>query len=374
MYSAPRRLSERLSVFRALSARLAALDDARLRMLLTSASPPGHGIGGTTAAAEVDGVKIFIKRIPVAELELLSVNRGSTANLFDLPLHYHYRLGSNGFGAWRETAVHEMTTSWVLNGDYTGFPLTYHTRVLPEDPRSSDPEGRGRQIQQLVETWGGDHSIRARLEALDCAPASVVVFLEYLPQTLDDWLHRQVREGGATLGEALEYATGELEAGIEFMGAHGLIHFDSHRFNILTDGSTFYFADYGLALSRSFGLSPEEEAFLTAHADYDWMVTIAEVLNGVGGAVRGVDHYAELARDYAQGGNPDALPQSAAAYARRYAPAAVALNSYLRRMIQARKTAPYPAEEFYRARLAATDAASRQHRLQREATDPKDAS
>lgn len=354
------KLPERISTFGTLSARLAGLDDAQLRTLLASASPLRHGIGGTTAVADIDGVNVFIKKIPVTELELLSANHGSTANLFHLPMHYHYRLGSNGFGAWRELAAHELTTSWVLDGAYPGFPLTYHARVLPMGPRPNDHDGHGIGREDLVESWGGNDAIRARLEALESAPASAVVFLEHLPQTLDDWLHHRVRENGTALGEALTYATRELEGGIEFIGAHGLIHFDSHRFNILTDGSSFYFADYGLALSRSFELSDQETTFFADHTDYDWMVTIAEILNGVGGAVRGVDHYAELAWDYAHGGNPDTLPETAAAYARRYAPAAVALNSYLWEMLQAREPAPYPADEFRRARRTATDEDTRE--------------
>ena len=47
----------------------------------------------------------------------------------------------------------------------------------------------------------------------------------------------------------------ELEAGTSFMNARGLLHFDAHFQNILTDGERLYFADYGLAISSRFDLS-----------------------------------------------------------------------------------------------------------------------
>jgi hypothetical protein len=56
----------------------------------------------------------------------------STANLFGLPTFCQYGVGGPAFGAWRELAAHTMTTNWVLGGQYQGFPMMYHWRVLPD--------------------------------------------------------------------------------------------------------------------------------------------------------------------------------------------------------------------------------------------------
>lgn len=59
----------------------------------------------------------------------------STANLLELPVFCQYGIGTiggPGSGAWRELAVHTMTTNWVLAAEYEGFPLMYHWRVLPD--------------------------------------------------------------------------------------------------------------------------------------------------------------------------------------------------------------------------------------------------
>ena len=51
--------------------------------------------------------------LPLTDLELQPAHRHSTANLFGLPPYYHYRIGSCGFGSWRELEAHRMTTEWV---------------------------------------------------------------------------------------------------------------------------------------------------------------------------------------------------------------------------------------------------------------------
>lgn len=43
--------------------------------------------------------------------------------------------GCPGFGAWRELAVHTMTTNWVLADRFQGFPLMYHWPVLSRETR-----------------------------------------------------------------------------------------------------------------------------------------------------------------------------------------------------------------------------------------------
>ncbi|MFD4637978.1 hypothetical protein ACFWN2_11725 [Lentzea sp. NPDC058436] len=69
-----------------------------------------------------------------------------------------------------------------------------------------------------------------------------------------------------------------MAAGVEFMNSQGLLHFDAHFQNVLTDGERLYFADYGLAISSRFDLSEEETAFLTEHHDYDRHYTVTHLV------------------------------------------------------------------------------------------------
>jgi len=353
------RHSARMAVYEDVSAALSGLSDAELRELVVTARPVGRGIGGQTALADVGGHRVFVKQIPVTDEELQAGNVGSTANLFDLPTFYQYGLGSAGFGAWRELAVHTMTTGWVRSGDYDGFPLTYHARVLSDLPRADvAPEGQFLTIDWFTERWDGSPAVRARLDALEQAPSYAVVLLEYIPQTLEEWITDCYKSGDTALDSALSAAATALEEGIAFMGSRGLEHFDAHRSNILTDGTRVYFADFGLALSSEFDLSPAESEFFTDHADYDWMLTMAELVNGIGAAVRGPGEFAAFALDYATAGargngNPDLLPSGALEVVRKYAPAAAQLNGFLRGLIQGSKSTPYPAEDFRRTRAAA---------------------
>lgn len=65
-----------------------------------------EGIGGKSALISIDDTPIFIKKVPLTDLEYLDQNFMSTANLFNLPLSYQYGVGSAGFGAWHELAAY----------------------------------------------------------------------------------------------------------------------------------------------------------------------------------------------------------------------------------------------------------------------------
>jgi hypothetical protein len=115
----------RLTAHADLATSLALHSDRELADLVASGTPAGAGIGGRSTLLEVDGTRVFVKRVPLTDTERLPDHVRSTANLFDLPAFCHYgvgAVGSPGFGAWRELAVHEMTTNWVLSGRFPGFP------------------------------------------------------------------------------------------------------------------------------------------------------------------------------------------------------------------------------------------------------------
>lgn len=119
----------RLAAHGAVSTSLALCSDRRLHELVDAATPIGSGVGGKTVLLEVDGIPVFVKQLRLTDLERRPENVHSTANLFGVPSFCQYGIGTvcgPQFGAWRELAVHTMTTNWVIAGAYEGFPLTYH--------------------------------------------------------------------------------------------------------------------------------------------------------------------------------------------------------------------------------------------------------
>lgn len=181
------RLDRRLGIHGSLSARLAGLSDQQLIGLLgTGTSWHAHIHGNQSGVVEIEGAKVFVKKIALTNLE--RENEGATANLFGLPGFYQYGVGSAGFGAWRELAAYLKASAWALSGEHSGFPLVYHWRVLPRPQR---PQLTKRQLDWLKTApayWGGSDAVRARLEAIAAASATLVLFLEYVPQTLHAWL------------------------------------------------------------------------------------------------------------------------------------------------------------------------------------------
>jgi len=343
----------------AVSAALARLDDGELLGLVESAQAQtqtaGAGIGGRTALLEVAGRPVFVKRVPLTDLERQPANRHSTANLFALPPFVQYGIGSPGFGVWRELAAHLLTTEWVLDGRYGGFPLLHHWRVLPEPEPVALPDELA-DVTGAVAYWDGSEEVGDRLRALAGARASVTLFLEYLPYSLRGWLDARIAAGPAAADQAIRLAERELAAGTEFMNRNGLLHFDAHPDNVLTDGTRLYFADFGLAASTRFDLAADERAFLELNATYDRTYTATQLVNLVTTALTGLrgDRRDAFVRAWADGERPSGLPQAAADVLDRHAPVAAVMIPFYRDLQQRSRTTPYPAHHATRA-LAAAD-------------------
>ncbi|GAA3141854.1 protein kinase family protein [Nonomuraea roseoviolacea] len=334
---------ERLRAYDAVSTSLALLGDRRLGELLDGAVPAGAGIGGTSARLEVEGVPVFVKRVPLTDVELLPANRGSTADLFGLPPFFQYGIGSPGFGAWRELATHVMTTNWVLSGAFGGFPLTYHWRVLPDGAPA--PHELLADVDRAVGFWGGSAGVRRRLEALRDASASLVLFLEHVPYNLHQWMSGRMRAGGRAADRACALVERELAAGVAFMNARGLLHFDAHFLNVLTDGRRLYFADFGLAVSSRFELSPAEAAFHDRHRAYDRCYTLTQLVRWLAAELHGFDGREERIAAWAGGEPPEGAPEKAAALLSRYSPLARVMSAFFHALQRESRTTPYPLEE-----------------------------
>lgn len=340
------RYAARMAAYGTVSTHLALLSDRRLGEAVAAAAPLGSGIGGRSAELEVAGSRVFVKRVPLTDLELRPENARSTANLFGLPLFYQYGVGSAGFGAWRELAVHTMTTGWVLGNEYGGFPLMYHWRVLPDSPPQGFADEFG-GIDGAVAHWEGSPAVRGRLEAVGRSSSSLVLFLEHVPRTLAAWLgerRQDAPEGGD--GSPYAWAEEELARGADFMGSRGLVHFDAHFDNLLTDGRAVYFADFGLALSSGFELSREEAGFLADHLSYDRCYTVGHLLrHHLPDGVRGGAEHGAFLRDWIAGARPEGVPPAIAGVIDRNARVALVLDGFHRRLLTVSRRTPYPAAD-----------------------------
>lgn len=347
----------RLARYGVVAGSLALLSDRRLGELVDLAPPVGSGIGGTAVLLEVEGTPVFAKRVPLTDVERRPANVMSTANLFRLPPSCQYGIGGPGFGVWRELAANAITTGWVLGGRSASFPLMYHWRVLTGAVAAPEEHA---DVDRAVAFWGGSPAVRARIEAVARSSATVVLFLEHLPQSLHEWLNTQVALGDDAVESACLMVERRLRADVAFMNANGLSHFDAHFRNVLTDGRRLYLADLGLATSPRFELSATESEFLRRNADHDECYVTTELVNWLVAALSGAEdpvayhreHGVEAIRRYARGEQPGHLPPAVAALIRRHAPVAAVLNDFYATLYGESRSASYPAEEIARVRTA----------------------
>lgn len=337
----------RVSRYRTVSRRLAALGTHAATQLLAEAVPTGAGIGGRTAVLTVEGVPVFVKKVPLTDLERRTGHIRSTANLFGLPGFYQYGIGSAGFGAWRELAAHQCTTDWVLRGNYPGFPLLYHWRVMPQQPPGIQPA----DLQRQVTHWDASPAVRTRLTAIGRSTAAVVLFLEHLPYTVDAWLTEQITAGGSAAPRALAMVDRDLAGGTRFLQSRGLWHFDAHFHNLLTDGHRVYFADFGLAASSRFDLNPAERIFLHRHAAYDRCYTATHLTQWLVSTLLQIPwaHCHTYLRDNLPDRRYTDLPPAAARIVARHAPVATLMGEFFQRLLTVSKSTPYPAKPLHHA-------------------------
>ncbi|WP_405163679.1 serine/threonine protein phosphatase [Nocardia sp. NBC_01499] len=323
---------------RRLSAFLASHSDIQLADLIDTGLSNSVGVGGGSAVVEADGVAVFAKSIPLTDREL--ANQGSTANLFDLPLFCQYGIGGPSFNAWRELAANIVVTDGVLAGETQSFPMLYHSRILPgRSPIAADHA----DIETVVAAQGGYPAVRARLEALAVAPFSLVLFCEYIPHPMQDWL----RENPAGKAATVEQQLSEI---VTFLDDRELLHMDGHFANVRSDGERIYLVDFGLATSPHFDLSAAERDFTERHATHDADYTAMRLVNWLVTDVCGVPTPASggpIARNEyvlrcAAGHIPDEVSPVVAAILTRHAPAAARMNAFYWKLFGGDVHAEYP--------------------------------
>ncbi|MGW0004024.1 BUD32 family EKC/KEOPS complex subunit [Nocardia grenadensis] len=323
--------------YQELSAHLAARSDIELAALMETGQTTTIGVGGGSAVLDIDGVPVFTKRIPLTEREL--AHRGSTANLFGLPVFCQYGIAGPSFNAWRELAANILVTEGVLAGGTQSFPMLYHWRVLPgRSPIAAEHA----DVDSVVVTYDGCPAVRARLEALAAAASSLVLFCEYIPRPLPDWL-REHPEGKAA---TVEQQFSEI---VTFLRDRQLLHMDGHFGNMRTDGQRIYLTDFGLATSPRFELSPAERDFAESHATHDACYAAMRLVNwlvsdvcGISAADGGPAARNEYVLRCAAGHIPDDVSPVVASILTRHAPAAARMNAFYRKLFGGDIHAEYP--------------------------------
>lgn len=332
------RFQRRIKQYNTVSTSLSCFSNERLEQILADAKPMHEGIGGKSALISIDETQVFVKKIPLTDLEQLPQNVMSTANFFNLPMCYQYGIGSGGFGAWRELAAHIMTTNWVIANECANFPIMYHWRILASDISL----GYWEDIEEISQYWENSGAIRKRVEELNKATANVILFLEYIPQHLYQWLNVQIAKGGFTADSAITSVDEQLKTTNAYMNSHGLMHFDAHFENILTDGELIYLSDFGLALSSEFELTKTEIEFLRHHKTYDQACAAVNLLHCIITALFGKERWEISLHEYIEGKRGELAP-SIATIIKRYAPIALEMDTFFQKLQKESKSTPYPA-------------------------------
>lgn len=75
---------QRIKLYSQLSISLAALSNEKLNQILADSKPMHEGIGGKSALISLDDTSVFVKKVPLTDLEQLPQHFMFAKNLFDL--------------------------------------------------------------------------------------------------------------------------------------------------------------------------------------------------------------------------------------------------------------------------------------------------
>lgn len=333
----------RIKQYGLINTHLACLSNQQLTRVLDDAKPMHAGIGGTSALINIEDRPVFVKKIPLTQLEQKPQHVMSTANLFNLPMHYQYGVGSAGFGAWRELAIHIMTTNWVITNQCAHFPLLYHWRILDNSQKDLNIDYWG-DLEQYNDYWENSKAIRKRVTALNKSSAHIALFLEFVPQTLYQWLSAQIAANSQTALSAIQWVDDHLKVINQFMSRHGLVHFDAHFKNILTDGKLLYLSDFGLALSSIFELTANERDFLLHHANYDQCCAAVNLMHCIMTTILGKDQWPDGLKENSLGKLSNICP-GIEKIVKNHIPIALVMDDFFQTLQKVSKSTPFPKEQ-----------------------------
>lgn len=263
--------------------KLSCMSDTSILSLLSTWKSGHRGIGGVSILGEIDSNPIFVKRIPLTNIETTAKNYRSTANLFNLPMVFQYGIGSLGFGAWRELASHMITTNWVLTDLCANFPIMYHWRVLPDTNNDINLTYWKNNDADYLSFWDDNKAIKRRLTKLRGSLQSIYIFIEYFPTNLTKYLKEvlNTHEDNSTKDNNIKKIFAQFAKVNEFMQANNFLHMDAHLENILVDSENIYLSDFGLSISSNFELSEVERDFMYKHKRYDSYSTDYFLVHGI---------------------------------------------------------------------------------------------
>ncbi len=319
---------------------LSGLNDADLEQLISGSTTTHHNIFNTSATVTLNDAKITVKRINLANLELTRDNFTSTANIFELPLFLQYGGASPGFSAWRELSALTTATNWVLSGLCPHFQMMYYWRVLPKAAGGHDTNMMS-SIIKAIEFWGDAPGLITRYQENYASQAELVIFLEYLPFSLYDWL--TLYHDNADIAHRLTFQEldSQLSLITNFLRTHGMLHFDANFKNILTDGQRLFLSNFYLASSKDFDLTASEINFYNRHEGYDealvkanlveWILTKAHSLPKAPS-----DAYTELLDQALKGGSLG-LPHDLEVIVKNYAEHANTIHQFFLRFKNSRE-------------------------------------
>ncbi len=235
--------NERINIFNNVSSKLVCTSNTQLSQMLATGKLAHTGIGGSSFQIEIDGTPVFVKKIPITELELTSSNYMSTSNMFKLPLCYQYGIGSTGFSAWRELAAHIMTTNWVITHKCIHFPIMYHWRILNDNHKKIMSNDEKIRLDKDNAYWENNPEIYQRLKARILATTHVCIFVEFIPYNLYQWLNKKINDNDQEAVEAIKLIELQMQNTNNFMGSENFLHMDVHFENIITDSDNIYYSD-----------------------------------------------------------------------------------------------------------------------------------
>jgi hypothetical protein len=236
-----------------------------------------------------------------------------------------------------------MASVLLALGHGVSFPIMYHWRIQPNDPSELNVEEWG-DINKYCQYWESSSAILKRVEYLNKASAHIALFLEYIPHNLHAWLPAQIAKGNNAAERAVTLVDKHLNVTNRYMNTHGLMHFDAHFKNVLTDGKRLYFSDFGLALSSKFDLSTAEIEFLKYNQHYDQSYASLNILLSIFGAIFKKDPWDIQLRECISDKQEKLSPTLAHAI-KRYMPIALCMDEFLEKLRKESKSTPYPATQ-----------------------------
>lgn len=337
-------MNSRVALYNEISDKLSKLTDTEIFNLIEGGKKVHSGIGGISYKINLEGSEIFTKLVPLTELENQSENMYSTKNIFNLPLYYQYGVGSTGFGVWRELASTQACSDWVVSGVCNNFPILYNHIVLEDNNNLLKFERKN--IEEHTDYWESNTAIRNRYSQILDARHMVVMFLEYIPYKLHDYLADIIVRDIDKAEKFTNKILYELIATCKFMSSHKMIHFDSHFHNVLTDGNDIYFADHGLALSKDFELTEKETEFFNVHNKLDQCFTIVNLLRCLTTSILGEDAWKDvLSAVEHKELNSYNLSDFVTNLIEQYGDMAVVMDKFYKDLKKSSKFTPYPSNE-----------------------------